>query len=92
MEYLQNLSRDMKTIQNQVARMSKRGNKKKRVFKRTGRGPTPSVTPKNLERDFNREAEGEGTLEAGEVPPVPVGRPLPLLPEARVFSIGWGGD
>ena len=90
MEDLQNLSRDMKTIQNQVARVSKRGGRKKKVFKGTGRGPTPSVTPRNLEQDFNREAEGEGRLETGEVPPRSHRQPTPSA--ARSTSVlDWLG-
>ena len=68
MEYLQNLSRAMKTMQNQVARMSRRGSRKEKAFKRNGHGPAPWLTPRNLENDFNREVEGKGTLETDEVP------------------------
>ena len=69
MEYMQKLSKEVKTIQTQVARMDKRGSKKKITFKKTRRMGASSMTPRNLENDFNREAEGGGALETDEVPP-----------------------
>ena len=69
MKYLEDLSREVKTIHTQVIRMNKRGSKKKKTFKKAGRRRASSVTPRNLEDDFNREAEGGGKLhQTDEVP------------------------
>ena len=80
MKYVQDLSREKKTMTTKKAKMERQTNKKKRGLKKIGR--FSKVTPKNLESDFEWEAKGERSLEMNEDHPSQLrGAPEPSLRE-----------